>query len=151
MPVRDGRLLALRFAQPTPSNPNPPSPNLAQGTIADLLLELSSSAPAAHTLCPPPFAERLDPFDALPHHAVNDMFTAQATMLRSVLASNTKLREEWLRSKEKLMLSPGTGEENAITLGEAHVLVELQVANQVSGSWWASPPSSFLTNARADT
>jgi len=100
------------------------------GTIADLLLELSNSAPAAHALRPPPFVERQDPFDSLPHHEVNDMFATQAKMLRSVLASNTKLREEWLRSKEKLMLSPATGEENAITLGEAHVLVELQVANQ---------------------
>lgn len=72
---------------------------------------------------------RLDPFHGLAGEEVTHLFDAQATMLRRLVASNATLRDEWRRSKAKLLLSPSVGEENAITLGEAHVLVELQVAN----------------------
>ena len=47
-----------------------------------------------------------------------------------MLVSNATLRDVWKRSKEKLLLAPAGGEENAITLGEAHVLLEMQLANQ---------------------
>eukprot|EP00622_Pseudochattonella_farcimen_P007971 FR744111.1.p1 GENE.FR744111.1~~FR744111.1.p1 ORF type:complete len:241 (+),score=17.92 FR744111.1:102-725(+) len=94
------------------------------GTVADLLLELSNSSPASSA------AAHLDPLNGLATHEVHDMFTAQSKMLREMLTSTTTLREEWLRSKEKLLLGPEVDEQNAITLGEAHVLVELQLANQ---------------------
>ena len=52
-------------------------------------------------------------------------------MLRQVIESHGALRDEWRRSREKLMCAPGEGEHSVITLGDAHVLLELQIANQV--------------------
>lgn len=84
---------------------------------------------------------------------VQSLFEEQATMLRKMIRSNAVIRDEWRRSKEKLLLAPEVklsararsvsrlfsrtelrqvGQEQAITLGEAHVLLELQIANQVS-------------------
>jgi len=59
------------------------------------------------------------------------MLDAQSALLRQAVESHAVLREEWRRSKERIMLGPDGGEEVTITLGEAHVLLELQVANQV--------------------
>lgn len=37
---------------------------------------------------------------------VEDLLESQSSMLRHVVASNAVLREEWRRSKEKLLLCP---------------------------------------------
>jgi hypothetical protein len=59
------------------------------------------------------------------------LLDAQSVMLRRAVESHAVLRDEWRRSKERIMLGPEQGEEAAITLGETHVLLELQVSNQV--------------------
>uniref|UniRef100_A0A7S2E301 Uncharacterized protein n=2 Tax=Octactis speculum TaxID=3111310 RepID=A0A7S2E301_9STRA len=101
-------------------------------TIADLLLELSSVDPpvaSPDSACGMPHAE--DPFSGLCNDDdVNGIFDAQSRMMRQVLRANTQLRKQWQCSKEKFLSSPESGQQTAITLGEAHVLLELQVANQ---------------------
>jgi hypothetical protein len=59
------------------------------------------------------------------------MLDSQSEILRKAVISQSILRSRWKNSREKLLICPETGEENAITLGEAHILIELQVANQV--------------------
>jgi len=97
-----------------------------------MLLSLASSTPSPPSGHEVPVNDdtHLDPFQGLAPDEITHMFDGQAAMLRRLVSSNAKLRDEWRRSKEKLLLGPAGGEENAITLGEAHVLVELQVANQ---------------------
>jgi hypothetical protein len=60
------------------------------------------------------------------------MLDVQSRLLRQLVKSHSQLKDQWKQSRERLLVSPGVGEENAITLGESHVILELQMSNQVS-------------------
>ena len=121
-----------------------------QGSVASLLLSLASSVPSPPSGHHVPANDNtdLDPFQGLAPDDITHMFDGQAAMLRRLVSSNAKLRDEWRRSKEKLLLGPAGGEENAITLGEAHVLVELQVANQALSAHVDSLKTQLESKAR---
>lgn len=59
---------------------------------------------------------------------------AHSAILRSAMESHFELRKQWEQCKTRVLLDPASGEESAINLGEAHILLEMQLANQVRQS-----------------
>jgi hypothetical protein len=72
------------------------------------------------------------------------MLDVQSRLLRQLVKSHSQLKDQWKQSRERLLVSPGVGEENAITLGESHVILELQMSNQVSNFSLCLPFPPYL-------
>mmetsp|Transcript_42073 Transcript_42073/g.71506 ORF Transcript_42073/g.71506 Transcript_42073/m.71506 type:complete len:442 (+) Transcript_42073:369-1694(+) len=108
----------------------------APGDIAALLLELAGATTETTSPSSPLPSTLLSSKHPMPNSTggfggeVEHLLDSESAMLRQMLTSHASLRSEWRKSKEKLLIGPEAGEENAITFGEAHVLLELQVAHQ---------------------